>query len=147
MKVGIQQPILLEALKKGALPALSDDAQSDFSNTSILMQSVKISASTECFAVESQTNVSSNKFFVTPSKEAGVIVKESGSVLVKAQDLLSWAIIQGSESVINITLDKLAIPEAISDTNDDTIDDKFAIKKIGTLIILAKDDKKTGSKW
>ena len=147
MKVGIQQPILLEALQKGALPALSDDAQSDFSNTATLMKSVKISAYNDCFSLESQTNMSSNRFHVVPSKETGVIVKEEGVVLVNAKDLLSWVMIQGSESVINIALDKLAIPEAINAKDDDTVDDKFAIKKIGTLKIVAKDNKKTGNKW
>ena len=52
MKLAIDQKVLISALEKGAMSALSDEAQGDTSSFHKLIQSVKITAGKEDFIVE-----------------------------------------------------------------------------------------------
>jgi len=150
MKVGIKQPVLMDALLKGATAALSKSAQSDTSNLSILIQSIKMTADEESFSIESSTDLMAVKYVLPSSKDGGIIVQDSGSILIKAKELINWVKAQGSDSSITMTLNKLDTPEIINTLDEMDVSDSsdnFMIKKIGSLVLVSKDDKKIGSKW
>jgi DNA polymerase III sliding clamp (beta) subunit (PCNA family) len=148
--MGIRQSVLMDALTKGSVAAISKDAQIDTSNLALLIQSTKIIADEKTFTVESNTDRMSVKYSIPVTEEGGVIVKEAGSLLVPASELIKWVKAQGSDSTINISLNKLATPEIINTLDDIDVSDsadKFMIKKIGSAILISKDDKKVSSKW
>jgi len=151
MKVGIRQKALMEALEKGATAATSDIAQTDTSNLALLIKSVKITADSKNLTIESGTNLMSVKYNVPVSDENGIVVKEDGCILVPAKELMNWIKVQGKESTITMTLQKLATPEIINTldgvSDSDEESKKFTIKKIGTVKIASKDTAKTNAKW
>lgn len=146
MKVAIKQEVLVEALEKGALAALSDQAQSDTSNLAMLIKSVKISVD-DNFTVESSTNLVAIKYSVEAKQENGISVDDKGSTLVPAKELLTWIKAQGKDSTIGICLKELDSPEIINPVGDIEDSDRFAIKKMGTIKLTSKDSSKTTSKW
>jgi len=152
MKITIQQKVLLEALEKGSIAALSEDAQADTSTLSLMIKSVKLSADKH-FTVESNTDLLAVKNSVLANEESGVNVKESGVVVVPAKELIDWVKNQGSEAVIGIVLQKFQTPEVIntlSDMENEDVDaSKFTIRKIGTVKISSRNAAlgKTAGKW
>jgi len=153
MKITIQQKVLLETLEKGAIAALSEDAQADTSTLSILIKSVKLSADKH-FTVESNTNLLAVKNNVLANEENGINIKETGVVIVPAKELIGWVKNQGSEAVIAIVLQKLQTPEIINtledtSSNEDVDASKFSIRKIGTVKLSSKNAAlgKTMGKW
>ncbi len=150
MKVGIRQKVLIEAIEKGAIAAISDVAQTDTSNLSLLIKSVKITAD-KSFTIESGTNLMSVKYSVPVSEENGIVVKEPGCIVVPAKELINWVKVQGNESTITITLQKLATPEIINTLDgipdSDEESKKFSIKKLGTAKLTSKNVTKTNGKW
>lgn len=150
MKVGIKQKVFVDALNKGALAAVSPGAQNDTSNLALLIQAIKITVDENKLVIESNTDLMAVKHAIPVSKEEGVVVKEGGSVLVPAKEMIKWIQAQGENSTINITLNTLANPEIINTLDDMDVSDstdKFMIKKIGSLKLVSKDDKKVSSKW
>lgn len=151
MKIGIKQKLLLEALEKGSVAAISEDAQTDTSTLSLLIKSVKITVDKQ-FVVESSTNLLSVKYSVPIDDETGIIVKEAGCIVVPAKEIINWVKVQNEEASISLTLQKFQTPEIIN-TLEDVADtegldsSKFAIKKIGTVKIASKDVAKTSGKW
>jgi DNA polymerase III sliding clamp (beta) subunit (PCNA family) len=153
MKLAIDQKVLIRALERGAMSALSDEAQGDTSSFSRLIKSVKITVTKDNFTVESGTNLLATKWSMKATKENGVEVKEEGTILVPAKELFGWASKQ-NKAKIALTLSKLKVPEIIKNNDGDSDSDNdygsgssISIKKIGTLRLVSRDDSKTGNKW
>lgn len=151
MKVGIRQKVLLETLEKGSVAAISIDAQADTSTLSLLTRSIKITVDKH-FTVESNTDLLAVKFGVLANEENGIIVKETGGVVIPAKEFIDWVKLQGNEATITMTLQKLQTPEIINilgDMGEAEGEDKskFCIKKIGTVKLASKGVSKTQTKW
>jgi DNA polymerase III sliding clamp (beta) subunit (PCNA family) len=148
MKITIDQAVLVKALDRGAMSALSDEAQGDTSGFSSLIKSVKITVGDE-FVVESGTNLIATKWSMKATKENGIDVKEKGTVLVPAKELYGWVSKQ-AKAQIALSLVKLKVPEAIK-TGDGDLDygaeQVITIKKVGNLKLVSRDDTRTGNKW
>jgi len=150
MKLGIRQKVLMDALNKGAVAAISEDAQGDTSNLALLMKSIKVTIDEKKFTVESNTDLMAVKYSVPVGKDDGIVVKEGGCVLLPAKEIIDWAKVQGEESTINISLNKLANPEVINTLEDIGVTDgadKFMVKKIGSVKLSSKDLTKTSGRW
>ena len=150
MKIGIRQKVLMDALNKGSLAAISDDAQEDTSTLSLLIKAIKITVDEKKFAIESSTELMAVKYSVPSTKDDGIVVKENGCILVPAKELIDWVKVQGEDSTINITLNKLQTPEIINTLEDNDSQDageKFILKKIGSARLVSKDSQKTSGKW
>ena len=148
MKVAIKQKVLANALEKGSVAALTNEAQTDTSNMSLLVQAVKITANAKKLTFESCTNLIGVKHVLSVSKEDGVLVQDDGCAFVAANELSRWVKAQGEDATINITLSELSSPEFLNAVNDDDIDDSLAIKKTGVLKLVSKDKTKSGgNKW
>ncbi|MFA5313339.1 MAG: hypothetical protein WC375_08525, partial [Methanomassiliicoccales archaeon] len=147
MKIGIQQGVLLKALEKGAVAAMSDVAQSDTSNMALLIKSVKITVDKD-FTVESSTNMMSVKYSVPANKDDGIVVTDAGCVLVPAKELIDWTKKQAKEATINIVYGAYNSPEMITAADGDS-DDSFAIKKVGEIKAVCKNNSQSHgtSKW
>ena len=145
MKITISQKVLSEALKRGALAALSDEAQADSSTLSRLIKSVKIKADNDSITFESATALIASRYVSPLSEDA--TVKEVGNVMVPAKELYEWVNRQG-DCIIALRSKDLDSPEliSVSSGNMDSLS-KASIKKTGTLDLLSKDSSKTGSKW
>jgi DNA polymerase III sliding clamp (beta) subunit (PCNA family) len=149
MKLAIDQKVLVRALERGAMSALSDGAQSDTSSFHRLIQAVKITVKDEKLTLESGTNLLATKWSTDASKENGVEVKEEGSVLVPAKELHSWTLKQNKAKIV-LTLSKLDKPEILKAGDSDTdygSKQAMTIKKIGVLKLASRDESKTGNKW
>lgn len=153
MKVGIRQKVLLETLTKGSAAAISEDAQADTSNLSLLIKSITITADKH-LTIESNTDLLAVKYGVLVNKDSGIVVKEEGSVVVPAKELIDWVKLQNDDSTITMSLQKLQTPELIDTLSDISESDsenydktKFSIKKIGILKITSKDTSNTLTKW
>jgi len=148
MKLAIDQKVLTRALERGAMAALSDEAQGDTSSFSCLIKSVKITVD-ENFTVESGTNLLSSKWSIGATKENGFDVKEKGTILVPAKELYDWTSKQVKSKIV-LTLSLLKTPEVIK-TGDDDMDygsgQATSIKKVGSLKLVSRDESKTGNKW
>jgi DNA polymerase III sliding clamp (beta) subunit (PCNA family) len=150
MKLCVKQDVLLESLNKGAVAALSDEAQQDTSTLSLLIKSVKITADKD-FVIESGTNLMAVKYSVPAKEEDGILVKEPGCVVIPAKEFVNWVKAQGNESSLKIELQKLPVPEVVSTVSDSEGDekDKTTIKKIGVVKLSSakKGASKTAGKW
>jgi len=149
MKLTIKQDVLMGALKIGAVPAISDTAQLDTSNLSLIIQSVKITVGKK-FIVESNTNLMAVKYSIDATPENGIDVKKEGSALIPAKEFLDWVKIQGNESTIGMDLNILSTPEIINPMDDLGVsndNNRFSIKKIGSMRFASKDTTKTSGKW
>ena len=153
MKIGIQQKVLEDVVTKGSIAALSEEAQADTSTLSLLIKSVKITVDSKSITVESGTSTLAIKYTIPVNEENGIIVKEEGSVLVPAKELLNWVSLQG-DSNISLSLQKFSTPEIINMLGDNDFGDqkeydssKFTIKKIGTIKLISKSTSKTNKKW
>ena len=143
MKISIHQKVLSHALECGAVAAMSDEAQGDTSNLSLLVKSVKITVDSN-FTVESATNLMAVKYVVPITGDCGIDVKEQGQIMIPAKEFMNWINKQG-EAKIGIVLTKLDAPEDIK--TSDEADGKNAIKKIGTVKFASKDSSQTGNRW
>ncbi len=147
MKVVVQQETLIKLLAKGALAAISDEAQGDSTSLAPLIQSVKITVDDKNMTVESAVKTLVSKFSVPATLENGIDVKETGEVVVLAKDLKAWVESQ-SACKIGMQLTKLDVPETVSVGNEDAEKTNVeSVKKIGTFKVSSKDNAKTGSKW
>jgi DNA polymerase III sliding clamp (beta) subunit (PCNA family) len=149
MKLAIDQKVFIRALERGAMSALSDEAQGDTSSMSRLIKSVKITANKDNFIVESGTNLLSTKWSMKVTKENGIEVKEEGTIRVPAKELFGWASKQNKAKIV-LTLAKLKVPEILKNNdgdNDYGSGSSSSVKKVGTLKLVSRDDSKTGNKW
>lgn len=145
MKLAIKQSVLINALDRGAMAALSEEAQSDTSVISLILKSVIIKTDGAGLTVESATKLLSSKYTVPLSKENGIESKENGEIIVPAKELYDWVKRQ-QECLIAISLSKLDSPEIVNPLSSEASSTK-GIKKIGTVKIASRDDTKTGTKW
>jgi len=143
MKIGIEQDVLKMALEKGALASLSDEAKTETSSMATLIKAVKITVD-ENLTIESATQLLGTRYSIPATKEGGIDVKETGVIMVSAQELYDWVSRQAKSKIV-MSLDKLEIPEMI--TLDDEDDGQNVIKKIGSLKLASRDESKTGAKW
>ena len=148
MKVIIAQSVLKEALEKGASASLSEVAQGDTSNLSQLVQSVKITAEKDKLVFESATSLFGVKYTLPFSpNDKDIVVKETGVIFLWAKQLYGWVEKQNGLRIM-LNLKKLDSPETIKTVDDDSAEAaRFNIRKIGTVEITSKDNKKTGSDW
>ena len=149
MKLAIDQKVLIRALERGAMSALSDGAQADTSSFHRLIQAVKITSDKGTLTVESGTNLLATQYTIEAKKENGIEVKEDGSVLVPAKELYTWATKQNKAKII-LALSKLKVPEILKAGDADTdygSSQAMSIKKVGSLKLTSRDDSKTGNKW
>jgi len=149
MKIGIRQKVLMDALNKGALAAISDDAQQDTSTLAPMIKAIKVNVDDKMFTIGSSTDLMAVKYSVPATKEDGVAVKETGCILIPAKEFIEWVKVQGEDSTINISLNLLDTPEIINTLEDDDSEDssKFTLKKIGSTRLTSKDSQKTSGKW
>jgi len=145
MKLGINQKTLLEALDRGALAALSEEAQADTSNISVLLKAVTIKANEKSVVFESATKLMAVRHTLPITKDSGIEVKETGEITVAAKDLYDWIKKQG-ESRIGLSYTPLAKPEIVTPVEEGK-SDKNTIKKLGDVKIVSRDFTKTGIKW
>jgi DNA polymerase III sliding clamp (beta) subunit (PCNA family) len=143
MKITIRQNVLKTAIDKGSIAALSEMSQSDNSNVSLLIKSVKITVDSEKFTVESSSYLMAAKYSIGATQENGIEVKEEGCVLVPAKEFVDWVKIQGTDATINMALLKLDAPQVVS-SNDD---EENSVKRIGFVKFTSRDNSKTGGKW
>jgi len=148
MKVKIKQNVLEEALNKGAVAALLDDAQTDTSTMSLLVKSIKITCN-KSFTIEGCTNLMAVKYTIPAKEENGITVDEEGCVLVPAKEFTNWVKAQSKDAQIGIVLSELATPEIINPLEGIEVEDgeDVSIKKIGSIKLVSKDSSKTARKW
>ena len=140
MKLGISQKSLLEALDRGAMAALSDEAQADTSNVSVLLKSVTIRANDKELVFESATKLLAVRHSIPITKDSGIEVKEAGEVTVPAKDLYDWANKQG-DCRIGMAYTALEKPEAVTPVEEGK-SDKLSIKKLGNVKLVSRDSTK-----
>jgi DNA polymerase III sliding clamp (beta) subunit (PCNA family) len=145
MKLSIRQDVLMTALEKGAAAALTEVAQTETSNVALLIKSVKITVGKN-LVVESATNLMATQYSIPANKDEGIAVGDPGSVLVPAKELFDWVKLTSPNATINMSLSALSSPQLIN-ALEDSDDDEFVIKKIGSLKIISKDANKTAGKW
>ena len=138
MKVNLPQSVLSMLLSRGAVAALSPEAENDVTHLAKVVQSVRITVD-DNFTIESATPLLAVKAFVPITPESEIVVKEKGSVLVAAHDLCGWV---DKQNDCRITLSLAATtPDPAADSSKD-ID-----RKIGSLNLTSKDEYKSGTKW
>ena len=145
MKLGIGQKTLLEALDRGAMSALSEEAQSDTSNVSILLKSVIIRASDKAVVFESATKLMAVRHTIPITKDSGIEVKEAGEVVIAAKELYDWVKKQG-DCRIGMAYTAFDKPEIVTPVEEGK-SEKHAIKKLGSVKLISRDATKTGNKW
>jgi len=145
MKITMPQNVLLEALKRGAFAALSDEAQTDTSTLSLLIKSVKINVQKDEIVFESATALIASRY-VQPIVNQ-IAIKDVGTVMVPAKELFDWVHRQG-DCMIGLRSAELDSPELVNVVTGDTdTASKAAIKKLGSLELASQDASKTGAKW
>jgi len=143
VKVVIDQDQFIEAIKRGAAAALSDEAQLDSSNVSRLVQAVKMTADSSTITVESTTKLISSRAKIKVGN--GITVKEEGAIAVPAKQFFDWLDKQKGAH-IGIELKKLDTPEIIRDADiQEQGGDTHGIRKIGNVSLLAKGA--VAAKW
>ena len=148
MKVVIDQKTLLKGLERGAMAALSDDAQKDSTGFSSVIKSVRITVGDE-LVIESGTSLMSSRWTLPANKDNGIVVKEKGTIFIPAKDLYNWVSKQ-SKANIQLQLKTLATPELIS-TGEGEQDygsgQSITVKKVGNVKLVSVDESKTGNQW
>lgn len=144
MKVTMSQSTLLESLKRGALAALSDEAQTDTSTLSMLIKSVKIGVEMEEITFESATALIASKYVLPVTDK--ISIKETGKIMIPAKELFDWVNRQG-ECMIGLRFKALDVPSTIGAVGEADVKTKAAISKTGSVEMVSMDSSKTGSKW
>ena len=145
MKIAIQKQVLVDALNRGAMAALSDEAQADTGPLKLLVQSVTIKVNKDQLTIKSTTK-SLTTFYAIPIDKS-INVKEEGVIVVPAKDLYDWCSKQRSP-LLALSLTKLAAPEVINPMTAEAEGAKvISIKKIGTVNIVSQDESSKGNKW
>ena len=144
MKVRFKQATLIEILNKGAIAALTDEAQGDTTVFSPLLKSVKIKADSNSITVESAIKTLAVQYKHTVSSDE-ITVKEPGEIMVLAKELMDWVKRQPDCDIL-LNLKLLDTPQLIS-TVDGDASGKASIKKLGTVELISRDQTKTGTKW
>lgn len=144
MKMRIKQATLIEILEKGAIAALTDEAQGDTTVFAPLLKSVKIKADSNMIIVESAIKTLAVQY-KHPISQDEATVKEAGEVMILAKELMDWTKRQPDSDIL-LNLKLLDTPQLISSVDGDA-SGKAAIKKMGTVELMSRDQSKTGTKW
>ena len=148
MKVAINQKTLIRAIENGGMAALSEKAQAESSNRSLLIQSIHIKIDSN-LTISSASSIIASRYTIPVSSDNGIDVKEEGEAVVPAKEFFDWVSNQLPTSQIGLVLKKLDTPELINVVDSDVAQnqDANAIRRIGTLNVTSKDQSKTGAKW
>lgn len=146
MRIIVKQSTFLEALQRGSISAMMNNAQNNTSNLSLIIKSVKITVDNNLkeLIFESFNNLLYTKFSIPINED--IEVKEEGSILVLAKELIDW-INKQNNAKICLALSKSEKPEIINTVDENNGENKGTITKIGIVKILSKDDSNTGNKW
>ena len=144
MKVRLKQSTLIDILNKGAIAALTDEAQGDTTVFAPLIKSVKIKADADTITIESAIKTQAVQYIHTIDKDE-VTVKEPGEIMVLAKELMDWVKRQPDSDIL-LSLKVLDSPQLISTINGDAAG-KASLKKLGTVDLMSRDQTKTGTKW
>lgn len=144
MKIRLKQATLINILEKGAIAALTDEAQGDTTVFAPLLKSVKIKATDDTIIAESAIKTMAVQYKYPVSAEE-ITVKEAGEVMILAKELMDWAKRQPDADIL-LNLKMLDSPQLISNIDGDSTG-KASIKKIGTVELMSRDQSKTGTKW
>ena len=106
------QEVMMDILAKGAIAALTDEAQSDTTVFSPLLKSVKIKVDADNITVESATKTLAAQY-KHPINKDEITVKESGEVMILAKELSDWSKRQPNSDII-LNLKMLDTPQLIS---------------------------------
>lgn len=137
LKISIPQRNLEEMIRTSAIGALSLESQTSKAQMGNLLRSIKINATENSISFESMSDRNASCKSISVSKENGINVKEIGTILIPAKELIDWVMRQGSNSVIDIVLKKTdKTAKASSDTS-----------RSGMVKLTAKDSSKTNTSW
>jgi DNA polymerase III sliding clamp (beta) subunit (PCNA family) len=147
MKLAIMQNILLSALERGGLAAMSEEAQSDSSTLSILIKSVKIKADEKNIIFESGNKLLTTRYVLPITNKEEVVCQEAGEIMVQAKELYS-IIKPQKNSKIAISLKLFDKPEIINPLSSEADGAGIkGVKKLGTVKIISQDESEKGIKW
>jgi DNA polymerase III sliding clamp (beta) subunit (PCNA family) len=144
MKVRFKQKTLIDVLAKGAIAALTEEAQTDTTGFAPLLKSVKIKVESNAVTIESAIKTLAVHYKYPFSSEE-VTVKEEGEVMVLAKDLIDWAKKQADSDIL-LNLKPFDSPQLVSSMDGDG-SSKASIKKLGTVELISRDQTKSGTKW
>jgi len=144
MKIRLKQATLMEILSKGAIAALTDEAQGDTTVFSPLLKSVKIKVEADTITAESATKTLAVQY-KHPVSQDEITIKETGEVMVLAKELFNWTKIQIDADIL-LSFKPLDTPQLISTVDGDAAG-KASIKKLGNLEIMSRLQTKNGRKW
>ena len=145
MKVALKKSVLEKALKIGGAASLSEEALTNTSNVSQIIQSVKITADDKNLTFES-VNVSMASKTVIPM---GIVTEDNvklmadgeGSILVNAKLFSDWVGWQKNSAVIGISFSKSP------DVHEPEGEEDLSIKKVGKVKLVSKDKSSTQQNW
>lgn len=140
MKLIIDANVFKDLIEKGGAAATTDVAKNDVSEFGPIRRCIKISLKDKLITVESISQDISSRSYLKIEDGSGIDPKEDGTVVVLAKDLIDWVSKQKS-SKMSIAFKKEEV-DSIEEVND-----KFQLKIIGQLKLMAKDDANTGNKW
>ena len=143
MKIRLKQATLMEILSKGAIAALTDEAQGDTTVFSPLLKSVKIKVEADTITAESATKTLAVQY-KHPVSQDEITIKETGEVMVLAKELFNWTKIQIDADIL-LSFKPLDTPQLISTVDGDAAG-KASIKKLGNLEIMSRLQTKNGRK-
>lgn len=144
MKIRLKQKTMLEILNKGAIAALTDEAQGDTTVFAPLLKSIRIKADADMITIESAIKTLAVQY-KHPISQDEVTVKETGEVMILAKELIDWVKRQPDADIL-LNLKLLDTPQLISTVDGDAAG-KASIKKLGTVELMSRDQTKTGTKW
>jgi hypothetical protein len=142
MKFTIPQKLLSHALKKGTMGSLIENTQLDNESFNLIHGSSKLKVEKNKLIISSYGFLSS--YYEIEDNDIKIL--EEGVVLVPALDLLKWAD-QQKDSEISINYKPLDVPEIIQTGDIEEGDAGHGIKKIGNLLLVSKNKKRSTSKW
>jgi len=147
MKFKVKQSVLVNAIEKGGLAALSETILADLGNVTLLTRSLKITIDKH-LTISSFSDILSTEYTIEVKKENGIVSEKEGSILVPAKELLDWVKSQESDSAIEMELSLFDAIKNISGvkTSGDS-ENALLVKQIGTVKLLAKEKSGSGSKW
>jgi DNA polymerase III sliding clamp (beta) subunit (PCNA family) len=151
MKVKITQNALLKAITKGALAALSKEAQSDTTNLRRIIQSFKLTVTDSEFTVQSNTSLLASKYTVPVNDESGVVVKEGGEFIIQAKDVFDWVdaqSVKGDDVVVEMSFTAHKNPKLMNSSDDENEEAHgLMLKELGKIKFTSKDSSNSKATW
>lgn len=139
MKLIIDANVFRDLLEKGSSAATTDLAKNDVSEFGPIRRCIRLSLANKILSVESISQEMTSKSYLKIEDGSGIEPKEDGQVTILAKDLINWVAKQKSS--------KMSISFVKEELQEEENTDKFQLKIIGKLKLMAKDDANTGNKW